>query len=108
MANMDKKNQHNNTKCNICGYPDVVHYLEADEETGKQVRKSHIVQCLGHIGVHPVFWNRAHGSQIPGMRSLGYQDFSKKLTTKQEGKKNAQLQRKKENRSRKEQVHRGH
>jgi hypothetical protein len=43
--------------CNICGLPDMVEYMEKDEDTGAITLKKHMVPCLGHDGVHPLLWN---------------------------------------------------
>jgi hypothetical protein len=67
----------NKTKCNICGYPDVVTYTEFDAESGKVKVHSHTVDCPGHPGIHPSLWNRAGGNTSGGIRSVSYEDYEK-------------------------------
>jgi len=93
----------NKQKCNICGYPAIVNYVETDKDTGKVVVKSHEVQCLGHEGVHPAYWNRAAGGGSNGMRSLGYEDYQKDSTTSKR-KNNANKKRRKNSKKRPEKV----
>ena len=67
----------NTVKCNICGCPRVVSYNEYDAETGHIRVQHHTVECLGHLGVHPQFWNRAKPNSTGQVRSLGYEDYQK-------------------------------
>lgn len=52
-----KLNNKKKIPCSICGYPDEVKYEDKDED-GCTVFKTHIVECLGHGGVHPSMWNK--------------------------------------------------
>ena len=60
--NLQKKQdqrQHNSEPpCNVCGEDRVIEYLDKDEETGKQVKRTHTVGCIGHPGVMPVLLNK--------------------------------------------------
>lgn len=67
----------NKTKCNICGYPDVVTYKEYDRDSGKTKEVRHTVDCPGHIGIHPALWNRSGGGSSGGFRNVGYEDYEK-------------------------------
>ena len=64
-------------KCNICGYPSVVTYQEQDKESGKIRDMHHTVDCMGHIGVHPSFWNKAYEQSTGGIRTVGFEAFEK-------------------------------
>jgi hypothetical protein len=44
-------------KCNICGYPTKITYQEQDPDTGKIKTRQRTVECSGHYGIHPLFWN---------------------------------------------------
>jgi len=43
--------------CNVCGGPQEVTYTEEDHTTGMRIQKKHIVECLGHSHLHPMYWN---------------------------------------------------
>jgi len=45
-------------QCNICKYPAKIKYKEINKETGVLEEREHMVQCPGHIGIHPALWNR--------------------------------------------------
>lgn len=44
--------------CSICGYPAWITYKTVNEE-GKKVEERVEVDCLGHEGIHPAFWNKS-------------------------------------------------
>jgi rRNA maturation protein Nop10 len=46
-------------KCNICGGPTLVAYMEKnDDETGKVEERKHFIPCLGHSYIRPHLWNK--------------------------------------------------
>ena len=63
--------------CNICGAPRVVAYQEQDKESGKIRTMHHTVDCMGHHGVHPKYWNKATEQSSGGVRTVGFQAFEK-------------------------------
>ena len=42
--------------CNICDCPRYVSFQEKDEETGKVISRTHLVECNGHL-VPGYLWN---------------------------------------------------
>ena len=64
-------------KCNICGAPREVTYTEQDRETGKLKTIKHTVDCMGHSGINPAFWNKAHDQTSGGIRTVGFEAFEK-------------------------------
>ena len=54
MKNLEKKLN----KCNICGYPKYIKIKVFNEELNRMKEESHLVGCLGHIGIHPSMWNK--------------------------------------------------
>ena len=43
--------------CCICSAPRYVEFQEKDEETGKIVTKTHLVECWGHDRIPGYLWN---------------------------------------------------
>lgn len=58
---VDKQKQYReakmNGKCNICGLPGEVSYIEVDPDTGERKKCKHVVPCLGHPHIHDSMWS---------------------------------------------------